>query len=103
MLRQELLSWPGVRTRAMFGMLGFYRGSKIFACLPTTRTLGWSSNSFIFKFHQASSLLEKRISDDPSLRRSKSGALGWTSFDLTSGEQVPELMRWFHLAYARAK
>ena len=103
MLRQELLSWPGVRTRAMFGMLGFYRGSKIFACLPTTRTLGWSSNSFIFKFHQASSLLEKRISDDSNLRRSKAGALGWTAFDLNSGDQIPELLRWFQLAYARAK
>jgi len=87
----------------MFGMLGIYRGRKIFACLPTTRTLGWSSNSFLFKFHKASAALEKRIIGDPNLRRSKAGALGWTSFDLNSGEQIPKLLRWFHLAYERAK
>jgi len=76
MLGQELLSWQDVRTRPMFGMLGIYRGRKIFACLPVTRTLGWSSNSFLFKFHDTSAALEKKIGDDINLRRSKAGCLG---------------------------
>ena len=59
----------------MFGMRGIYRGRKIFACLPVTRTLGWSSNSFLFKFHDTSAALEKKIADDINLRRSKAGAL----------------------------
>jgi hypothetical protein len=102
MLRTELSSWPKVRMRPMFGMMGVYRGTKIFACLPTTRTLGWSPNSFLFKFSKASALLERQIAADANLRRGRSGALGWTSFELKSHEQMGELLRWFERAYESA-
>jgi len=103
MLRTELTSWPKVRTRPMFGMTGVYRGSKIFACLPKSRTLGWSPNSFLMKFHKASPLLERRIAADPDLNRSRAGALGWTSFEMKSSEQIPQLLTWLQLAYGSAR
>jgi hypothetical protein len=39
LLAQELLSWPDVRLRAMFGLQAFYRGSVVFAMLPAKRAL----------------------------------------------------------------
>ena len=38
-LAQELLTWPGVTTRPMFGMRAFYRGGVIFAALPDKRAM----------------------------------------------------------------
>ena len=39
MLAQEMLRWPDVHTRPMFGMRAFYRGTAIFAMLPEKRAL----------------------------------------------------------------
>ena len=102
MLRTELSSWPKVRLRPMFGMTGVYRCRQIFACLPASRTLGWSPNSFLFKFRKASPSLERAIAADPNLRRSRAGALGWTSFEMRSSDQIPDLLRWLQRAYESA-
>ena len=37
LLEEEVLVWPQVKSRPMFGMLALYRGKKIFAALPRTR------------------------------------------------------------------
>jgi hypothetical protein len=39
LIEQELLGWPAVRTRPMFGLKAFYRGTAIFALLPGKRAL----------------------------------------------------------------
>jgi len=39
MLAEELLRWPDVSARPMFGMRAFYRGPVIFAILPEKRAL----------------------------------------------------------------
>src|ERR1700693_2418028 len=39
LLAQELLRWPGVTMRAMFGLHAFYRGAVVFAMLPDKRAL----------------------------------------------------------------
>ena len=39
LLEQELLGWPGVSVRPMFGMRALYRGAAIFAMLPDKRAL----------------------------------------------------------------
>lgn len=84
-------------------MAGVYRGAKIFACLPNTRTLGWSADSVLFKFSKTTALLEKRIAADRDLRRTGVGALGWTSFELKSHERLPKLLRWLARAYESAR
>jgi len=38
-LVEEVAGWPQVKLRPMFGFLGAYRGSMIFAALPRTRTM----------------------------------------------------------------
>jgi hypothetical protein len=39
MLGEELLRWPEVSAKPMFGMRAFYRGPVIFAILPDKRAL----------------------------------------------------------------
>ena len=39
LLAQELLRWPDVSARPMFGLRAFYRGSVVFAMLPDKRAL----------------------------------------------------------------
>jgi len=39
LLEGEVLGWPNVTSRPMFGMTGLYSGRKIFAVLPRTRAL----------------------------------------------------------------
>jgi hypothetical protein len=39
LLSEDLLDWPGVSARPMFGMRAFYRGAVIFAMLPDKRAL----------------------------------------------------------------
>jgi hypothetical protein len=48
MLEQELLGWPGVSVRPMFGMRALYRGRAIFAMLPDKRALE-SPNAIAYK------------------------------------------------------
>ena len=35
----EILQWPNIRERPMFGLRAFYRGSVVFAMLPKTRSI----------------------------------------------------------------
>jgi hypothetical protein len=39
LLAQELLGWPDVTARSMFGLRAFYRGKVVFAMLPDKRAL----------------------------------------------------------------
>jgi hypothetical protein len=39
LLEEEVIRWPGVSTRPMFGMHALYRGDSIFAVLPDKRTM----------------------------------------------------------------
>ena len=39
LLGQELLRWPDVSARSMFGLRAFYRGAVVFAMLPDKRAL----------------------------------------------------------------
>jgi len=48
MLEHELLGWPGVSSRPMFGFMAIYRNDTIFAGLPRSRAL-LTPNSIIFK------------------------------------------------------
>jgi hypothetical protein len=48
MLGKEILRWPGVSVRPMFGMLAFYRGYVVFAMLPDKRALE-NASAFAYK------------------------------------------------------
>ena len=103
MLGQELSGWPQVTSRAMFGMLGFYRRKKIFAALPVSRAIG-TPNSVIFRFDpmppdlKQRALKESRITSD-----SENPGARWFSFEVRSTEDLRDALWWLNQAYERAK
>jgi len=103
MLGNELLTWPKVSTRPMFGLRGYYRGKKIFAALPVTRTIK-NPNSFIFRVEPMPLELleqarkEQRIDTENSVPSAK-----WLSFTLNSEADFREALWWLNQAYEHAK
>ena len=92
LLEEELSTWPGVRSRPMFGMRAFYRGPTIFAALPRTRAMGTSS-SILLK-------LPKARGEQIVLGRGP-GA-GWAPVEMESEADVPEALGWLGKAFAAA-
>src|SRR4051794_25074243 len=62
MLTEELENWPGVTSKPMFGLTGFYRGKIIFAAVPKSRALG-TPNSVIFKLPEGSKWRGEAVKD----------------------------------------
>jgi len=82
---------------AMFGMIGLYRGRKIFGGLPATRGFD-TPNSVIFRFDPMPSNLEQRILQD---RRTSPGKR-WFSFDVRSAADLRDVLWWLNQAYEAA-
>ena len=97
LLLREILGWPKVSSRPMFGMTAVYRGNAIFGVLPRTRAMD-TPYSVSFKILLRNPSLKKRLEADlrilPSTRDAK-----WISFELQSGEDLPDAIRWFAQAY----
>ena len=93
LLEDEVLTWPEVSVRPMFGMLAFYRGPTIFAALPRTRAMGTSS-SILLK-------LPKAPGEQVALGRGPGAK--WATFHLESEADVPEGLRLIGKAYAKAR
>jgi len=103
MLGAELQGWPHVKTKPMFGLLGFYRKKNIFAALPVTRGIV-APNSIIFKMPSVPPELLRRVNDDPRVSTgTKMRAKGWHSFDVNSAEDLKDVLWWLNQAYERAK
>ncbi|HTE87927.1 MAG TPA: hypothetical protein VK639_03135, partial [Terriglobales bacterium] len=58
-LGTEVMTWPGVTTRPMFGLTAVYRARRIFAALPRTRCMD-VPNSIAFKLESAGSRIRAR-------------------------------------------
>jgi hypothetical protein len=111
LLSDELLGWPQVAARPMFGMLAFYRGRKIFAALPRTRAMG-AANSVSFKLRTPSgrdklrapsTRQAKELRADPRVRWNPMARSGWISFELEAGRDLNRALHWFTRAYEAAK
>ncbi len=97
MLGAEIATWPRVRSKPMFGLVGFYRGNKIFAALPRTRALT-SPHSIIFKFHAESAATRKARRELQAYPAAK-----WLSLELHSPDDIGAALHWLDLAYRSAK
>jgi hypothetical protein len=87
----------------MFGFLGFYRRTKIFAALPVTRGIK-TPNSLIFKIKPMPPDLLRRATQDPRLdAESKLPGAQWSSFEISSAEDLRDALWWLNQAYERAK
>ncbi len=89
LLEQELLAWPEVSAKPMFGMIGFYHGKSIFAAIPRTRAA-----------ETARTLLIKLPGlDDKRLKRASGPGSGWISYELESANDITEALTWLERAY----
>jgi hypothetical protein len=103
MLRTELSTWPKVTTRPMFGLRGFYRGKKIFAALPVTRTIK-NPNSFIFRIELMPPELLERAKKEPRIDTENAApSAKWLSFILNSEADFRDALWWLNQAYEHAK
>jgi hypothetical protein len=103
MLGTELSTWPKVTTRPMFGLRGFYRGKKIFAALPVTRTIK-NPNSFIFRIEPMPPQLLERTKKEPRIdTENVAPSAKWLSFTLNSEADFRDALWWLNQAYEHAK
>jgi hypothetical protein len=103
MLGNELIAWPQVTTRPMFGLRGFYRGKKIFAALPVTRAIR-NPNSLIFRIQPMPPDLLKRAKKEPRIdTESRVPSAKWFTFELNSEADFRDALWWLNQAYDHAK
>jgi hypothetical protein len=102
MLGEELQKWPRATSRPMFGMLGFYRGKKMFAALPATRGIG-NPNSLIFRMQPMPPELQERARKEPRIDTSNLRTAKWFAFELSSSADVHDALWWLNQAYEHAK
>jgi hypothetical protein len=72
LLESQLLSWPGVIVKRMFGFRALYRGKRIFAALPNSRGIGPDA-SILLKFELMPPVLLKRAQNDVRVRGNTPG------------------------------
>jgi hypothetical protein len=101
-LGEELLRWPQVTTRPMFGLRGFYRKARIFAALPVTRAIG-TPNTLIFKIDPMSAALQRRANSDARVNDGRGPGKRWHSFEIRSVKELPDALWWLNQAYEKAK
>ena len=87
LLGDELLRWPDVSAKPMFGMRAFYRGATIFAILPEKRALD-TPRSIGYKLATAA--------------RKREGQK-WQLFELADGGAVNEALAVLERAYRKAR
>jgi len=101
LLGSEVATWPGVKTKSMFGFLSYYRGKQIFAGLPKSKAMH-SPNSIIFKFERVSKALATALHRDPRIAISEMGGAGWQCFELASDSDLRDALGWLDRAYRAA-
>ena len=101
MLAEELVEWPGVATKPMFGFTGFYRGKTIFAAVPKSRALG-SPNSVIFKLPEGSKWRDE-ASKDSRIQQANMDTHKWFPFEIGGESDLRDALLWFERAFQSAK
>jgi hypothetical protein len=86
LLARELLRWPDVSARSMFGLRAFYRGAVVFAMLPDKRALE-SPKAIAYKL--------------PDVARRREGEK-WQLFELKNEHDIDHALALLDKAYSRA-
>jgi len=87
LIGDEILRWPEVTERPMFGMRAFYRKGVVFALLPDKRTMD-RPNSIAYK-----------LADDDSSREGRK----WRLFDVEDESGITDALQLLGEAYRKAK
>ena len=99
-LAGEVGGWPHASARSFFGFTALYRGDKIFAALPRTRTIE-GTNSVAFKLEAPPSTVFARLQEDSRIRlwSAQTQEARWFTFELSSGADLHDALDWLGKAY----
>lgn len=100
LLEAEMLGWPKVTSRPMFGLNGIYRGPNIFAVLPRTRAME-VPDSIAFRLLKRPRHVMDELHNDKRIVASTPEAK-WISFVIESEAEVHAALNWLALAYRQA-
>ena len=98
LLEAEMLAWPNVTSRPMFGLNGIYRGRNIFAVLPRTRAMD-VPDSIAFRLLKRPRNIIDELSKD---ERIVAAEAKWISFLIESDSEIHAALKWLALAYRQA-
>jgi len=101
LLESELLTWPGVIAKRMFGFRALYRGKRIFAALPSSRGFGPDA-SVLLKFDPMPPALLQRAKRENRIHGNTPGS-GWFSFTLNSDTDLHNALEWLNHCYESAR
>jgi hypothetical protein len=93
LLEEEVATWPGVTSRPMFGLGGYYRDGQIFAAIPRSRAV---ETPF-------SLLLKLPRTRDRRLTSGRAPGASWVTFALESEADLGEALRYLGRAFEQAK
>jgi hypothetical protein len=100
-LGTEVMTWPGVTTRPMFGLTAVYRARRIFAVLPRTRCMD-APNSIAFKLESAGVHIRARAQRDPHISAFGMQNARWLSFEMNCDADLHPALQWLSRAYEAA-
>lgn len=100
-LAEEVGSWPHVDARSFFGFTALYRGDRMFAALPRTRSLE-SKNSLGFKLEAPISSVFDRLKRDARIRVWSKPDSRWFTFELSGPGDLHDALDWLGRAYSAA-
>ena len=100
-LGTEVMTWPGVTTRPMFGLTAVYRARRIFAVLPRTRCMD-APNSIAFKLESAGVRIRARAQRDPHISAFGMQTARWLSFEMNCDADLHPALQWLSRAYEAA-
>jgi hypothetical protein len=102
LLESELDTFPGIKTKSMFGFQAYYRGGEIFAAIPRTRGYG-TPNSLMVKFFPVPDKLIAKAKNDSRLSAPTGvPGNGWHAFELSSSDDIRHALWWLREAHSFA-
>jgi hypothetical protein len=103
MLEKEVMDWPDVSKRPMFGYQGLCRDGVIFAALPRSRAIR-SPRSILFKLASVSpAILESAKKDSRVDPLSGVPGPGWFMFEMDGVSPMKSALGWLERAFEAAK
>jgi hypothetical protein len=100
-LTDEVADWPQVSARSFFGFTALYRGDKMFAALPRTRSMG-TANSLVFKLDSQPAAVAARLKKDPHIGSMQMQKARWFTFEISSDADLHEALDWLGTAHEAA-
>jgi len=97
-LAAELSDWPQVAQKSFFGFTALYRGKKMFALLPRTRSI-FQGNAMAFRLEQLGRSTRSRIESDHRISAFDRDKTRWFTFDLSANSDLRDALEYLAIAF----